>query len=106
MTDASTFAPRSPLTKETRVVAVRDQVSAVLEGETIILTMGDGVYYSVDQVGSRVWSLTATPTTLGAVHSTLLEEYAVESDVAWRDLVTLVEELLRFGLLERSPGVP
>lgn len=104
MTDASASAPQSLLTKESCVVAVKAQVSAVLEGETIILTMRDGVYYAVDQVGSRIWSLTATPTTLGAVHRTLLDEYDVESEVAWRDLVALVEELLHVGLLERAPA--
>lgn len=102
MTDASAAVPRSSLTKESRVVAVKDQVSAVLEGETIILTMRDGVYYSVDRVGSRIWSLAASPTTLGAMHLTLLDEYDVEPEQAWRDLVTLTEELLRAGLLERA----
>lgn len=104
MTDASASAPQPLLTTESRVVAVREQVSAVLEGETIVLSMRDGVYYGVDQVGSRIWSLCASPTTLGAVHRTLLDEYEVESDVAWRDLVALVEELLHVGLLERAPA--
>ncbi len=102
MPDASATAPL-PLTTDTSVVAVTDQVSAQLDGETIILTMRDGVYYSVDRVGSRVWSLTASPITLGAVHRTLLDEYEVEADVAWRDLVSLVEDLLRTGLLVRAP---
>ena len=103
MPDASATAPL-PLTTDTSVVAVTDQVSAQLDGETIILTMRDGVYYSVDRVGSRVWSLTASPITLGAVHRTLLDEYEVEADVAWRDLVSLVEDLLRTGLLVRAPA--
>ncbi len=102
MPDASATAPL-PLTTDTSVVAVTDQVSAQLDGETIILTMRDGVYYSVDRVGSRVWSLTVSPITLGAVHRTLLDEYEVEADVAWRDLVSLVEDLLRTGLLVRAP---
>lgn len=103
MPDASATAPL-PLTTDTSVVAVKDQVSAQLDGETIILTMRDGVYFSVDRVGSRVWSLTASPITLGAVHRTLLDEYDVEADVAWRDLVSLVEDLLRTGLLVRAPA--
>ena len=106
MTDASAPAPQSLLSVDTCVVAVQDQVSAVLEGETIILTMRDGVYYAVDRIGSRIWSLTASPITLGAVHRTILDEYEVESDVAWRDLVRLVEELLRAGLLERTVAAP
>lgn len=103
MPDASTSS-LPPLTISTSVVAVKDQVSAELEGETIILTMRDGVYYSVDRVGSRVWSLAASPITLGAVHRTLLDEYEVEADVAWRDLVSLAEDLLRIGLLVRAPA--
>ena len=102
MTDASASAPEPPFTTDTWVVAASDQVSAALEGETIVLTMRGGVYYALDRVGSRVWALIAMPTPLAVVHATLVREYDVAPGTAWNDLVTLVADLFSAGLLIRA----
>jgi hypothetical protein len=99
MTDAS--APGAPLDRATRVSASSEAVSAALEGETVILGMHDGVYYGLDAVGSRIWTLMQQPVALGAVHEVIVAEYAVAAEVAWQDLVTLVADLLGAGLLVR-----
>jgi len=39
------------------VVASDEQVSTSLGAETVILGMGDGVYYGLDAVGARVWDV-------------------------------------------------
>lgn len=99
MTDAS--ADRLPLGRATRVTVSPDAVSAALEGETVILGMRDGVYYGLDAVGARIWSIAAQPTTLGAIHDAIIAEYSVPADRAWTDLVALTRDLLAAGLLER-----
>lgn len=103
MNDASAArADTPPLDRETRVVVSRDAVSAELEEETVILGMHDGVYYGLDPVGTRIWQLAATPTSLGVIADTLVAEYDVEAVRAWDDLVSLVRDLLAAGLLERA----
>jgi len=100
MTDASAReGSAAELDAATTVVAVRDQASAALPGETIILGMEMGVYYGVVSVGARIWDLVASPTTLGAVHEAIVREYEVAPDVAWRDLVAFVVELRTAGLV-------
>ena len=100
MTAASADTP--PLHRDTRVVVSRDAVSAELERETVILGMHDGVYYGLDPVGTRIWQLAASPTTLGAIADALVAEYDVEAARAWEDLVALTRDLLAAGLLERA----
>jgi hypothetical protein len=102
MNDASTTPPAVPLAPETWVVVTGDQVSADLQDETVILAMRDGVYYGLDHVGSRIWSLAAAPTSLGAVHAAIVAEYDVEPAVAWNDLAALATELIAAGLLVRT----
>lgn len=97
MTHAS--ASTVPLRRETRVVVSEDAVSAELEGETVILGMRDGVYYGLDRVGSRIWRLAASPTTLGSMHAAIVAEYDVAPEVAWDDLCAVVRDLLASGLL-------
>ncbi len=101
MTDASTS--RAPLGRETRVVVSRDAVSAELESETVILGMHDGVYHGLEEVGTRIWALAATPTTLGAIHEVIAAEYDVDPALAWQDLVALAQDLLAAGLLDHVP---
>lgn len=104
MSSASVPPPSSRLTRETRIVVAGDQVSADLEGETVILSMRDGVYYGLDRVGSRIWHAFAAPVALGDVLRLILEEFDVEEPQAWADLERLVGELLANGLVVRSPG--
>ena len=102
MTDASAKSAETPLERESWVVVSREQVSAELSGETIILGMRDAVYYGLDGVGSHIWAAAAAPTTLGALHREIVARYDVDGAVAWVDLLRLVDALLEAGLLERA----
>ncbi|MGI8838447.1 MAG: PqqD family protein [Pyrinomonadaceae bacterium] len=82
------------------VVVARDQISCDIGGEAAILSLNDGVYYGLDLVGARVWSLVQEPQTFGALRDTLIKEYNVEADNLETDLRELLEELAQHGLIE------
>ena len=96
--------PSSRLTRETRIVVAGDQVSADLEGETVILSMSEGAYYGLDRVGSRIWHRFAAPVALGDVLRAVLDEFDVDEARAWTDLEHLVTDLLAHGLVKRIPA--
>ena len=75
------------------VVAVSEHVSCDLEGECVILHLRTGVYYGLNAIGTRVWSLVQSPTTAAALRDALLAEYDVEPDACERDLMALLREL-------------
>jgi len=56
--------PAAALTAGTVLVAARDQVSAELEGEAVILHLADGIYYGLDGAGALVWELLRDPRSL------------------------------------------
>jgi Coenzyme PQQ synthesis protein D (PqqD) len=85
---------------DTIVVAAKDQVSCDLGGESAILSLKNGVYYSLDPVGARVWKLIEQPCTVRAVRDALLEEYDVEAECCETDLQELLGRLLAEGLIE------
>jgi hypothetical protein len=74
-----------------------------LGDEAVLLDLKSGTYFGLNAVGSRIWQLIAAPAPLGTVRDRLLAEYDVEADQAWRDIQTLVGELLRRGLLAAEP---
>ena len=78
----------------------KDQVSCGLGSESAILNMKDGVYYGLDPIGTQVWNLLQTPRKIGDIREVLLQEYDVEPERCDRDLIALLEDLLRAGLIE------
>ncbi len=88
------------------VAATRHQVSAELSDEAVILGMRDGVYYGVEAVGARIWSLVQQPVCLSAVVETLVAEFDVESPECSADVLAFVRSLLAKGLVERVAAEP
>ena len=86
--------------EESVVVVAKDQISCDIGGEAAILSLDDGVYYGLDVVGARVWSLVQEPQTFAALRDTLLKEYNVEADNLETDLRELLEQLAQYGLIE------
>ena len=70
-----------------------------LDGESILLNLDSGVYYGLDEVGTRMWTVLTESESIGVAYETLLAEYAVEPDELRADLTRLVGELLEQGLL-------
>ena len=82
------------------VVATRDQVSSDLEGEVAILNLKAGVYYGLDDVGARIWTLLQEPKTVSEIRDVILQEYDVEAERCERDLLALLQRLADEGLVE------
>jgi Coenzyme PQQ synthesis protein D (PqqD) len=75
-------------------------VSCDLSGEAVILSLKSGMYYGLNAVGARVWSLIQVPMTVDDLRAALLQEYDVEPQRCERELLTLLEELAAQGLIE------
>jgi hypothetical protein len=82
------------------VVSAKDQVSSDLGGEVAILDLKAGVYYGLDAVGARIWSLIQEPRTVNEIRDILLEEYEVEPERCERDLLVLLQRLADEGIIE------
>lgn len=58
------------------------------------------MYYGLDAVGARIWSLVQTPRTFHDVRELILAAYEVDTERCERDLLALLESLLNAGLVE------
>jgi len=88
------------------VVVSDDQASAELSSEVVILSMREGVYFGLDGVGTRIWALIQSPTTLGSVTETIVAEFEVEEAQAFADLLSLVTEMEARGLVRLGDEAP
>lgn len=93
------------ITLTTRVVAAQEQVSCDLAGEAVVLNIRDGVYYGMDPVAARIWTLLQTPRTVSEIRDALLDEFDVEAERCTRELVAFLDQLVGCGLVELQESV-
>jgi hypothetical protein len=82
------------------VIAASEQVSCPLGDESAILNLKNTVYYGLNPVGARVWSLLQRPRRISELRDALLEEYEVDADSCERDLLELLQKMRTEGLIE------
>jgi hypothetical protein len=80
-----------------------DIVFREVDGEAVILNLESGVYFGLDQVGTRIWQLIQEHGSLQKVFETMCDEFDVRSDALERDLLGLIDELHAKGLVRTSP---
>jgi hypothetical protein len=91
-----------PLTLDSRVVASDEQVHTALGDEAVILGLGDGVYYGLDAVGARVWSLIAAPCRVSEIVGAVTEEFDVAPERCEQDVLALLGELAEHRLIREE----
>lgn len=95
----------SPVTLGSRVRVAEQVLSRDLDGETVLLDLRSGVYFSLEEVGARIWALLTEGKTLADTLRCLLAEYDVAASRCASDLVGFVEQLRARGLVEVDPAV-
>jgi hypothetical protein len=71
-----------------------------LSGEAVLLELSRGVYFGLDEIGTRIWQLLADGRSLGETVAALVDEYDVSAEQGAEDLLALVRELEERRLIE------
>ena len=70
-----------------------------MDDGAVLLDLESGVYFGLDEIGTRVWTLLVEQKTPDAVCEAMLAEFDVEPGVLADDVRRLVSELQQNGLL-------
>ena len=70
-----------------------------LQGEAVLLNLKTGFYFGLNQTGTRVWRLLEQHSELAHVLAAMLTEYEVPEERCAQDLIGLVAELEKQGLV-------
>ena len=79
-----------------------DVQGTTMDGETVLLDLSSGRYYTLNRLGSVIWEHCAGQSTIADIHTAICERFEVAPERALDDLVMLVNELLQEGLLEQE----
>jgi len=93
MPEQATLTPNAVITHG------EQQVSTVVDGVTVLMNVGNGKYYKLDDIGSRIWGMIEKPATVGSVCERLVQEYQVEHATCEADVLGLLDRLLENSLI-------
>jgi len=74
-------------------------VAATVGSELVLLESERGTYFGLSVVAARFWQLACQGHSLVAIHRHLCQEFDAPEEQIVADTRTLVEELIRHGLL-------
>lgn len=74
-------------------------VHETIDGETILIHLKTGIYYSLDGVGSELWVVLAGGTNVASLLAAATERYLGDPGEIEAGVSALVQELVREGLL-------
>lgn len=71
----------------------------VLEGEAVLLNLDNGVYYTLNRVGTVIWECFTGHQSFRHILASMCERFEVTQDQARDDLEALVTRLQQEGLI-------
>jgi hypothetical protein len=90
------------ITLNSRVRIQEDVLFQELQGEAVLLNLKTGVYLGLNQLGTRIWQLLQENGDLNQVRGAILQEYDVTEEKCEQDLLELVRQMEKQGLLSEA----
>ena len=84
----------------------QDVVFREMDGEAVLLHLGTGIYFGLNEVGTRIWSLLQQEASLQKVFDQLLAQYDVSPKQLQDDLLALVSQMCDKGLVHEHLPTP
>ena len=85
-----------------RVKIPDDVLISNLQGESVILNLNSERYFGLDDVGTRFLNVLTASDSIEAAYESLRDEYSVDAHVLREDLLALVQNLIKQGVLIRT----
>lgn len=99
----SIVSRKSALALDARVVASSQQVSCDLASEAVLLSLHDGEYYGLNEVGATIWKLVQQPRTVMEIRDALLDEYSdIQPDECQRAVLDFLGEMMSLQMVVLS----
>jgi hypothetical protein len=89
--------PNDP--SKTYLIRSKNVAWKVLDGESVVLNLDSGVYFTLNMTGTAVWERIDGATSLEEIGRGLCEQFEITVEQAQGDLLELTQTLLDEGLI-------
>ena len=90
------------ITLETVVARNPGQITADMEGETVMMSLDTSRYYNLGKTGSVIWGMIENSVPAGEIVSNLMKEYDVPREQCEAEVIAFLEDLLKEKLIETA----
>jgi hypothetical protein len=94
--------PEVTLGRSDRFVPAPQVLSVVQEEDTALLDLRSERYFTLNEVGTRIWELLGEGTEVAVIVELLAEEYEAPIEVIEADTYDVLEALLKARLVRRT----
>ena len=84
---------KKEITPETVISQIEEIVASDIDGETVMMSVENGKYYGLDDIGSHIWELIERPVKVSDLINTLIERYDVDHETCERDVLKFLNGL-------------
>jgi hypothetical protein len=78
---------------DSTVVRVPELIVSELDGETVMMSMENGMYYGMNDIGSHIWPLLDEPCAVADICERLLREFEVGREQCEREVLQFLNQL-------------
>ncbi len=71
-----------------------DLIASQMEDEIVMMSITNGKYYGMNNVGSAIWNLLEQPSKVSDICSKLVEEYEIDEPTCEKEVLAYLEQLL------------
>jgi hypothetical protein len=87
------------ITLQTLIQRNPEMVTSNIDGEIVMMSIENGEYYGLDEIGSRIWELLENPISADQLISCLLTEFEVEEVTCKTDTLDFLNDMFEKKLV-------
>jgi Coenzyme PQQ synthesis protein D (PqqD) len=80
--------------------AIKDHLYSELKDEGVILSLKNGKYYGLNEVGRSIWQIIQSPVTVSEIQTAILEEYEIDEISCREEVITFLKQMIKEELVE------
>ncbi|MCC2463174.1 lasso peptide biosynthesis PqqD family chaperone [Bacillus mobilis] len=82
------------------IVQGKGNIVSNMDGEKVMLSIRNGKYYNLGEMGGTIWDFIETPTSVTQLVAALISEYEVEQSTCEEQVISFLALLLEENLVE------
>ncbi|MFJ5621671.1 lasso peptide biosynthesis PqqD family chaperone [Peribacillus loiseleuriae] len=88
------------LTQNHLISQMEGNIISDMDGETVMLSIHNGKYYNLGELGGEIWSLIKNPISIEELVATLLSRYEVDQTECEEQVHAFLNQLLKESLIK------
>ena len=90
---------KSHITLKSNIQRNASMITSNLDGEIVMMSVENGEYYGLDEIGTRIWELLEKPIVIDSLIHCLTLEFEVEREECEQDTLDFLKDLFARNLI-------